>query len=378
MGKKQIALLTLVALLVPSVCMAALPKVELKPDCATAALIDGEGDLLLTSLGLFIKGLPTYAAADLENGATGDGVPDSYQLGLLSAAICAGETNLASQLAGNKALIHNNLILPLGAAVNLLFGTTTPLHPGIYDQAGVLSTDIRAWAAGAPEPYKTQATTFADTIDGLLLQINTFLADSDLTVADLKDYVGIALPLLGGVEDLIAGLVGLDSEMIGILYTVFTPTLQGQIEGYVTQISTQMIPLLQGLHANAGALGIGTELDGELVMAAADLTSAVGVVGPFVSFVADPGFAIYGVSGKSATEPFSGLGDYNLDGVTNATVFSNLTSAGAATRPAFVKAASGLDPYWAGRAGLPVAGLLGMALLAGVVALGGALSIRKK
>jgi hypothetical protein len=381
MKKKQIALVALAVLLVPSVCMA-LPKVQLAPDCSYIVTIDGQGSLLLDSLAMFIDGLPTYAAADLENGAVGDGVPDNYQLGLLSAAMCAGETSLQAQFASNKNLIATQLIAPLGPAANLLFGTTNPAHLGIYAQAGALSADIRAWVTATPllpPEVSGPAIDFADTIDELLLTIDTFLLDSDLTIAQLQQYVGIALPLLGQVQDLLAGLVGLDSEMIGILYTLLTPELQLQIDGYIVDVQTQMVPLLQNLHTQAGTLGIPPALDAKLVMAATDLAALANLVGPFVAFVEDPGFAIYGVSGKTASEPFAGPGDYNVDGVTNAAVLADLNSVGAGTRPNFVMAASGYMTLWPGRAaGVPVAGLVGMALLAGVVALGGALSLRKK
>jgi hypothetical protein len=81
---------------------------------------------------------------------------------------------------------------------------------------------------------------------------------------------------------------------------------------------------------------------------------------------------IYGAS-KSATEPFSGPGDYDGDGTTNVAVYqANQTLSG------FLPAVSGGDPYWSGNPALPVAGLFGLAALASAVGLGGAFSIRKK
>jgi hypothetical protein len=371
MGKKQIALLTLAVLLVPSVCMAALPAVQLTSGCSYRGPFDDQGKLLLDSLALFIDSLPNYATADLENAMAGDGVPDSYQLGLLAAAMCAGETNLQAQYAFNKNLVATKLIAPLTPAAGLLFGTTG--HPGIYQQAIDLSAALKAWAltAGLPAELATSANSIAAQIDGIIVQIDGFLGS--LTVAQLQQYVTIALPLLGQVEDLLAGLVGLDSEMIGILYTLVTPDLIAEIDGVIADVRTQYIPMIQAVVTQGGAL-VPTALVAQLNMAATDLGAAADLVEPFVAFVAAPGFKIYGVGAKTLTEPFSGLGDYNGDGVSNATVYSTLLRGGEGSRPIFVEVASGFAPYQAA----PVAGMFGMALLAGVVALGGALSLRKK
>jgi hypothetical protein len=72
-------------------------------------------------------------------------------------------------------------------------------------------------------------------------------------------------------------------------------------------------------------------------------------------------------------EPFSGGGDYNENGDTNAAVYDSV-GGGAA----FVAAASGAEWQYPGNPGVPVAGIFGLALLAGACVMGGAASIRRK
>jgi len=80
---------------------------------------------------------------------------------------------------------------------------------------------------------------------------------------------------------------------------------------------------------------------------------------------------------KDAGEPFSGPGDLNGDGITNAETYALVVASGG-TIETFVGAASGSTPFWPGNPDLPVGGIAGLALLVGAALLGGHALLKRK
>ena len=72
-------------------------------------------------------------------------------------------------------------------------------------------------------------------------------------------------------------------------------------------------------------------------------------------------------NGKSPHEPFSGAGDIDGDGITNADEYAAVVSGGGSI-DTFAQVAL----YWPGSGPLPVAGIIGLGALASVIALAGA------
>ena len=72
-------------------------------------------------------------------------------------------------------------------------------------------------------------------------------------------------------------------------------------------------------------------------------------------------------NGKSPHEPFSGAGDIDGDGITNADEYGAVVSYGGSI-DTFAQVAL----YWPGAGPLPVAGVIGLGALASVIALVGA------
>ena len=88
-------------------------------------------------------------------------------------------------------------------------------------------------------------------------------------------------------------------------------------------------------------------------------------------------YTVFTVGGKtnakSPNEPFSGAGDIDHDGFTNAEEYAAVVSGGG-TIEDFEQVAL----YWPGAGPLPVAGVAALAALLGLIAIGGARSMRKK
>jgi hypothetical protein len=106
------------------------------------------------------------------------------------------------------------------------------------------------------------------------------------------------------------------------------------------------------------------------------------VVVPQIQALHLPDMVLYGeakshIGNKASSEPFAADGDYNGDGITNKQAYDLVIAAGG-DRAAFVQAAGGNDPFWNGNPSLPVAGPIGLLLLAGACAAMGTLSARKK
>ena len=82
-------------------------------------------------------------------------------------------------------------------------------------------------------------------------------------------------------------------------------------------------------------------------------------------------------AGKTTEEPLSATGDYDGDGLTNLDEYLQVIAAGG-DEFVFADAASDPTPFWEGNPAVPVAGVIGLGLLLGGLAAGGALALRRR
>lgn len=350
----------------------ALPAVQLSPSCSYVLNIDSLGGFAMSSLGL-----GDYATADLN----GDGVPDSWEFALLGAALCSGDAGLLAQWNANNAAL---------LAFFAQFGTFNTQAAGVATEYGDLLAPLTAfWNANGPAGTNLIPAP-AQPLFILLLQglpkdsIAPGVPPVDLPKLAGADHNNLAylfgnaaaiLGALSAVAPWFDAMNGLDTAMqayLGGIWTAFFgafPAFGGALLapgfGYVAAMNT----------AAAVASGLGDPtLAASLATAATDSTTlGTTMVGLPTTL---PVMEIYGVA-KTATEPFSGSGDYNGNGDTNKQVYDSVVATGG-NRAAFVADASGFNVWYQGNPALPAVGLIGLALLTGVTALGGALSIRKK
>jgi len=78
------------------------------------------------------------------------------------------------------------------------------------------------------------------------------------------------------------------------------------------------------------------------------------------------------INAKSPSEPFSGTGDIDDDGITNADEYTAVATGGGS-----IETFAQMALYWNGAGPLPVAGLVGMAILLGLIAIGGVTRTRR-
>jgi hypothetical protein len=312
---------------------------------------DSLSQQLLTILaGLGVDGLPTdYTLADLENGLTGDGIPDYYQLGLLGAVLCQGDAGITDQFNANKATFMG--------LINTL--------QGLFTQVGTLAAELNTTgdhciATGVPELIALGGTTSP--------QAGLKGAAAEFT--DFATTYGPTVGALGGFQNWFAGMGGLNTEMATTLNGLLGSLLSG-----IGDVVTELTQLALTCHTTAASIAVTLPtLAAELEQSGDDVDALVVAL----QGVTLPTFVIYG-SSKTAAEAFSAAGDYNNDGVSNLTVYNGVSPAGTvAQRPAFVTAVSGANNFWQGNPNLPVLGGLGLMLLAGGCALGGALRLRRK
>jgi len=384
--KRTSCLVAVLILAVSSVAFAGLPPVRLTDTCATVPTIDTEADGLLTLLAFAGLGdLPSYWTADLEAAMTGDGIPDSCELALLGSALCAvGRTpDEVAAIAALRGQFATNLGL-----VNALLDKLTLLIPiALGDGDTKPSVDVRLAAAAdiiTSRPVLMSIpdlATAAAELDDMAVTVSDFLNDPDNAM-----IIGMVPGLpdsLRGVVDFVAGLVGLSTEMQGTV-TDLIDQYSGDITGIVAQVAAARDAFI-ALKTNPAVTPPLTADEIALIDGmVADVNFLIDTVDWLLNLT--DAVAIYGTAGKAAGEPFSAAGDYDGDGVTNGAVAAAILGETAswtpanvqANRPAFVAAASGDNPFWNGNPTLPAVGVVGLGLLAGIVALGGAMSIRKK
>jgi len=355
--------------------MAALPGVELKPDCGyfyndaagSPPGLDALSQGLFFVLSGFLSGElpPTYMEADLETIGgvrTGDGIPDMYQLGLLAAVLCKGDSLVLGQYNANVALM-DDLITELGGLVT----TASTLAPQMVTVGG----NIVTWANGLPDAppeiagLKAQALTLGNGLSAAGTEIGGFMTS----------YGSLLTSILPIYKTWFAAMGGLNSEMQATL-TGLVGDLLSSLTDYVAELSAAADGL-QALVAAQPALPAPLQMSTDLQTSCSGLAVSLDSAAVLISGLALPDFSIYGVT-KSASEPFSALGDYDGDGQTNKATYDLVMAQTDHSVPAFVYAVSGISPFWPGNPALPVTGGLGLLLLSGVAALTGARVLRKK
>jgi len=369
MRKASCALLTIALLAGPGMAMA-LPPVTLSSGCSYVTAIDTQADQLLGLLSGLIDDLPDYIGVDgvdLEQAMMGDGIPDNYEMALLGAALCSGSADsdgLRAQFAANKAA-YLELNDKLVEVVDILLGPSGTTGQSAADRLAAAADIFEAAGLGAtPEGAELIAT-----LDGVATQLNDLLADVDpMIILVVRNALSQGTLALFG--DFAAAVVGLSTEMQATV-TDLLADYQADIETYVGQAQA-LVTAAQGL---IDTYDFGTENE----VALQSLVDDAGTLIADVNWVLDlpSALSIYG-GAKSATEPFSAAGDYDGDGTTNGAVFTAVVTENEGTRADFVAAASGANTLYPGNAGMPVAGLVGLAFLASSIALGGTLVIRKK
>ncbi|MDQ1256305.1 MAG: hypothetical protein QG656_901 [Candidatus Hydrogenedentes bacterium] len=318
--------------------------------------VDQQASGLITLLGLIGTDVPSdWMAWDYEivGAAEGDGVPDAYQLGILGAILCGSQK--ASLISTIKSQYYANIaaVNPFIADVNYI---TTNLPTAVTLLGDILAglnaaTGIHGEVINFPDP--------GDTVLDMIAEMQGLYDDlSDPLILSALPMVGQALSSL---SPWLAGMGGSSTEM-----QARVDDLLGEIVGFlgdVTNIITPLRALVTAFGPTPGTNVLPVDVCDDLT-ALADLLASISVTLPV--------FAVYGDSGKTATEPLSAFGDFNADGTTNLDHYIAVQAA-SGNREDFVAAATlGVEPT------MPVAGLLGLGLIASALAGAGALSLRKR
>ena len=355
MKKLTVAMMAVVALaMVPSASWA-LPPVQLAPDCAAANEIDMWAANAISGLDL-----GDYATSDFD----ADGVPDKFQFGLLGAVLCAGDPTVAGQWADNSEAIATYLATmdpfntaepATGAALAAIAPTIAAFYAAHTAQIGALggAAAFGLLLLGNPGAGLPNLADLAGLLDG----------GQEITFV-LPVFIPWTAAQMGISTESNAALRAVWSEYFGLF-----PLIGQAMVGYYK-------PALAGVATIAGIIA-----DPAFPTLAADATAAKNLTNTCGAALATisgnlPAVAIYG-GAKTATEPFSGEGDYNGNGDTNKSVYDGVVADGG-DRTDFVARASGAEVFYTGNPGVPVAGILGLALLAGACVMGGAASIRRK
>lgn len=299
-----------------------------------------------------------YRTADLELGA-GDGVPDYYQLMLLAAALCSGDEALNAAFTANRAAVANYL-----AALERLFDLAVKAQ----GDAATASDELQAFVAWplfdlfVPPDMKAYVQQMAEGL-ALFADAMAGLTDPDSPLQAMRGQ-------LDGLTDPIAGVAGLSSEMRQTLLDALDEDVLGDLAAYQAELNA----MADTMEAAANGLGYLTAMYSQAAALQDALLALVDDIHTF-NAIADilavpPVLAVYGVA-KTPGEPFSGLGDYDADGVSNAGVYAHILARGGDV-PDYVKAASGANPFYQSDE-VPAAGVIGLAVLAGVIAVVAAL-----
>ena len=347
--KRTFCALLVAGLMAVAGTASALPPVTLDPaGCALAATLNSQ-HIAVCSGAMLDLGDPELV--DIESVAgpmDGDGIPDLWQLDLLASAICA-DAGLHAQLEFNQAAFTAFI-----AGFNAFKAQAQVVIP-------------QCTAVG------TQLTALGPPLNAL----GPFLTGTTNSMDYKLTYFATYLTVLPMYTDWFATTAGLSTEMQAT-FTGMWDDFFGDVPGYATLLVNpgcnpgdpfHTCGLAQLLGVAAGMLPAGP-LATACATLSGGLTTLAGLIA--VLDVGLPDFEVYGVA-KTALEPFSGAGDYDGNGDTNKVV------AACSDGPAeFVAAASGEYFPYPCNSNMPVAGIFGLALLAGACVMGGAASIRRK
>jgi len=344
----------------------ALTPVMLNDDCGyvynefedTPPGFDAMAEQILFILTVAEMELPTedWATADLESvdyEINGDGIPDSYQLAMLGAALCAGDPEITSDFTANVAQFDHfvdqllegiELLTALGSEMNAAKSQLTSLMNSLLED---------------PELVFATSYLFNDITD---------TADSISEYSQVAGIIGDALPEFSEWFAAFAGTSDAARDTIDDL----TWMVVGYIQSYCSGNPISYTNLAaEAANLRLLANNITTPLPADVKEDFLALADQIDAYWDFAEQVTIPYFTIYGTASKSATEPFSAEGDYNGDGLSNKEAYDLVTAAGGG-REAFVQAAASDNGFWQGNPALPVAAMPALcALAAGLLAVGG-------
>jgi len=344
-----------------------LPKVQYNlASCQYNQDIDSQAQSLVALIGSVVSlvgatlDIPPYEAMNLENGLDGDGILDQYELSLLGAALCNSPA-LQAQLTANENK-YIQLVTDVQTVAGVLLGSGST--PNVAVRLNQVVTILQGISSPPPElaAIITSIQSAADSCAGLL---------ADLPAGVDMSLVNSLVTQLKTFKTAVGSLIGLSTEMQQTVLGLLSSSIMTQITDIRAQVVAVIdaVPTITPLVSTADAATLNAvAADAQSIVTALDRTIALTVPG---------GIPIYGVTGKTVDEPFSAAGDYDKDGVTNLATYEAIVGCGGGISE-FVAGASGFNPYFCGRAGLPVAGLFGLAALASAMTVGGAFSIRRR
>jgi hypothetical protein len=297
----------------------------------------------------------TWANMDIElMGATyGDGVPDQYQMAMLAALLCAFQQkevdliHIRDQF--NTNLTRFESISTQVQNIANIAPTAGPLM--VSASSGLLAElppAVLSTVVNLPNP--------GNTMTQFLNYVNSLGDDIVNTYASLFTMLAPTIPNFGGF---FGGMYGLSAEMQASMDDFISgiTDILGQMDA-AEAIMTQLI----ADYGPSGANVLGTQT-------MADLNTLLGYLPQFTLTI--PAFEVF-TFGKSATEPFSAFADFNGDGVTNLQHYTDVVAASGGRVEYVAAATAGVVPP------IPAVGLLGLGMIASLLASGGALVLRKR
>lgn len=350
----------------------ALTPVTLKPDCGyvynefeqSPSGFDAMAEqiIFIMSLTEYEVPLDDWMSADLEMTdyvITGDGIPDSYQLAMLGAALCAGDPEITSEFQSNQREFDEFMEeLEQGIAAVDVMG----------DKMRAVLAQLEPWVAGLPagtlksdgEDLIYIMTDTADAVDRIMLMVN-LISDA---LPDFRDWFAAFAGLSSEAKQTIDELTG---KVVWNFYSYCAANpmsymyLMDEI-AYLTELANNTTHPMQA----------------DMSLDCLGLADTITDFWEFAETMTIPYFTIYGANGaKSIGEPFSAVGDYNGDGMTNKEAYDLVEAAGG-DRTTFVQAAASDNGLWKGNPALPAAELTTLVAMALGLAAAGAVRMRKR
>lgn len=337
-----------------------LPPVMFSETCPAYVTIMSEASALFSKLAS-LQIAADFDTLDME-GDAGDGIPDKYQIALLAAVMCSGDWTTIEQYNTNKQL-YGTFCNHATVAVRFFSGGLLDQPPRLDQRLALIVAVIDAHEELQAIP---QYAALYNMIKGLQTQLTPLFGGEGRVLAMLP----LVTPMLNQFDDLIAAMIGLSSEGRDTLLAIVDDAMV-EIENVLAQ-AEGALQVLNGL-VNEPVLTMQEKANVRSL--ADDLGAAVTAVEWIVTVL--PGsIEVYGVQGNTPDEPFSAASDYDGDGNTNAFTYQALKSFDASPA-AFVEAASGENELWTGNPNLPAVHATFLAVMAVIIMLAGALTLRK-
>ena len=316
------------------------------PYTGTPPGFDAMAAQLITLLQLAGLDLPisSWEEADLEmpdyysNDIVGDGIPDSYELAMLGAALCVGDPLIVAQFNANRAAILNMMaqLHGIADAANQAYPLLLPAVSAIND-----------WADTLPD----------GEVKDLALDTSGKLGETQHSLQkNVIQYLPLVLTMLPSYTNWFTAVGGMNTGLQNLLlWALFKMFDQVNSTCPYNPVSiTRLTIEAEGL--NALAASAQPPMTPELATQCSTLANVItSQIVPAMQALQMPSMIIYGSARKVSEERFSATGDYNGDGLTNKEAYDLVTAAGG-NRSMFVQAAGGNNPLWTGNPALPVGG----------------------